>query len=388
MAFLPGKDEFITNIGNQIGDKTGLAEIKSGFLNNDLDQITAGIRRLGAGPQDTARDTDPFHQRDFINASSSYSGTDCVPIAQINEKLVVLGGVATFSYSIFREKSPVRVLGRSYAKGYTAGPRTIAGSMIFVVFDRNPLYEILKALDTNQGAPNDRYTSPVADQIPPIDLILWFSNEYGHKSVLRLYGVEFLQEGQTHSINDLYTENVMQYVARDIDILLTYEDVQSFRNLLYERQISGQFTDNHLTAMLEYQKKIQQQLQDVENNIYQIQQERGKRNMVTFGIWGNVSSDLKRELEKQLIVKKSLATELERLNNSILYHQQNVYGWTPSDKLEGQKSNDNLRAGNLTTPGNSTTQGNNTTPPYMYQDISIASDPPYMYQNTSISDIG
>jgi hypothetical protein len=98
--------------------------------------------------------------------------------------------------------------------------------------------------------------------------------------------------------------------------------------------------------MLEYQKKIQQQLQDVETNIYEIQQERGKRNIVSFGMWGEASSDLKKKLEKQLIVKKSLATELERINNSILYHQQNVYGWTPSDKTEGQAGNDNLKARN------------------------------------------
>lgn len=339
---------FTEELGNDIADKTGLSNIKSGLLNSDIEQVTAGINRLASGPRDTTRGVDIFHQNDFINASSSYSGTDCVPIAQINEKLVVLGSVSTFSYSIFREKSPVRVLGRSYSKGYTGGPRTIAGSMVFVVFDRNPLYEIIKSLDAPQGPPNDRYSTPVADQIPPIDLILWFSNEYGHKSVLRLYGVEFLQEGQTHSINDLYTENVMQYVARDLDVLINYEDVQGFRNLLYERQVSGQFTDNHLAAMLEYQKKLQQQLQDVENNLYRIQMERGKRNMVTFGIWGDVSSDLKKEYEKQLVIKKGLANELERLNKTILYHQQRVYGWTPSDKLDATAGFDGLKANNLT----------------------------------------
>lgn len=232
--------------------------------------------------------------------------------------------------------------------------RTIAGSIVFIVFDRNPLYEILSALNYEEGAPNDRYSTPVADQIPPIDLILWFSNEYGHKSILRLYGVEFMQEGQTHSINDLYTENVMQYVAKDIDVLLNYKDIESFRNLLYERQISGQFTDNHLASMLEYQKKIQQQIADVDKKIFDIQQERGKRGLVTFGISELLpfaNKDLKREYEKQLEIKGYLVLELEKINKAILYHQNNVYGWNPGTKAEATMGYDNLKAGNIVTGG-------------------------------------
>jgi hypothetical protein len=32
-----------------------------------------------------------------------------------------------------------------------------------------------------------------------------------------LYGVEFVQDGGTFSIEDIFTESVVQYVARDID---------------------------------------------------------------------------------------------------------------------------------------------------------------------------
>lgn len=336
---------FFKEVGDVIGDRTGLYDLKMGLLEDDPDRALGGLQTLRRGPQPYLED-DPVRDK-FIEANSSYSGSDCVVIAQINDKLVILGNVSTFSYSIFREKSPVRTLGRSHAKGYTAGPRTIAGSMVFVVFDKNPLYKILETLDYQSGAPNDRFSTPVPDQIPPIDLTLWFSNEYGHKSILRLYAVEFMQEGQTHSVNDLYTENVMQYVARDIDVLLNYKDIEAFRNLLYERQISGQFTDSHLNAMLEYKRKIERQIQAIDEEIYNIQMARGRQNIVTFGILGNVNKDLKRQYEDALVKKNHYITELKNINNAILYHQQNVYGYAPSNKLEGTAGYDDLRQENI-----------------------------------------
>lgn len=284
-----------------LGERTGWNDFAEGVQTGDLGLTTQGLNTLRGGPRPYIAN-DPIRDN-LISSNSSYSGTDCVVIAQVNQDLIVLGNVLTCTYSIFREKSPVRTLGRSHAKAYTQGPRTIAGSMIFVVFDRHPLYEILKSLNYQDGAPQDRFSTPVADQIPPIDLILWFTNEYGHKSVLRLYGLEFLQEGQTHSINDLYTENTMQYVARDIDVLIDYKDIEGFRNLLYERQISGQVTDNHLTSMLAYKAKIERQIQDIDNEILKITQERGKRGIVTLGITEALgafrigNNDLRREYE-------------------------------------------------------------------------------------------
>lgn len=342
-------DNFFKEVGDVIGDRTGLFDLKQGLLQGDPDRALAGLQTLRRGPRPYI-DGDPFRDK-FVESNSSYSGSDCVVIAQINDKLVILGNVSTFSYSIFREKSPVRTLGRSHAKGYTAGPRTIAGSMVFVVFDRNPLYKVLETLDYQSGAPNDRYSTPVPDQIPPIDLTLWFSNEYGHKSILRLYAVEFMQEGQTHSVNDLYTENVMQYVARDIDVLLNYRDIEGFRNLLYERQISGQFTDSHLAAMLEYKRKIERQIQETDQKIQEITIARGRQNIVTFGILGNVNRDLKRRYETELYRKDFYVDELKRINDAILYHQQNVYGYNPSQKAEATARFDNLKAANSTGGG-------------------------------------
>ena len=281
----------------------------------------------------------------FGKSYSSYSGTDVNVIAQINNKLIVLGNLETFSYSIFREKSPVRVLGRSHCKGYTAGGRSIAGSMVFALFDRAPLFDIIKELNYIRN-PNDRRSSPVPDQLPPIDLILLFLNEYGFKSVMHLYGVEFVQEGQVHSINDLYSENTMQYVARDMDQLLSYSDIEDFKDMMFERQTRGLFVDNHLTAMLDYKKRVESQLSDTNNEIQRIQSlgvivdENGNivnsefvnAETINPGLQGWIEAtptdkEAEQKINKQIQIKNYLLKELEKINNQIKLYEQGMSGW-------------------------------------------------------------
>jgi len=136
----------------------------------------------------------------------------------------VLAELQTISWGVFREKSPVRTLGSVYPRAFTRGTRTIGGSMIFTVFHKHALHEILslpaKMYSTGAGD-NDsyQYTTNLPDQLPPLDLSLIFANEYGAISHMGLYGVEFIQEGGTFSIEDIFSENTVQYVARDIDPL-------------------------------------------------------------------------------------------------------------------------------------------------------------------------
>ena len=133
--------------------------------------------------------------------------------------LIELEEIQTLSYSIYRDKFPVRALGSTYVRGYTAGMRTVAGSMIFTVFNEHVLNKILLTMGAR---PNDTEissipTTTLADQLPPIDIQVNFANEFGDQSYMVIYGVEFVQEGQTMSIEDLLLEQVIQYVARDID---------------------------------------------------------------------------------------------------------------------------------------------------------------------------
>jgi hypothetical protein len=326
------KDPFVKDVVQQV--KTNLLGSTQPYLGGSL------------GPTEANPfDADPLI--DFSKSNTSYSGSDCTVIAQLNNKLIVLGNLETISHSIHREKSAVRVLGRSHAKGYTAGPRTIAGSMIFIVFDRAPLYDVIKELNYIKN-PSDRTTSPLPDQLPPIDLILLFQNEYGHRSITRLYGVEFLDEGQVHSINDLYSECTMQYVAKDMDQMIAYKDIAEFKDMMFERQVKGLFIDNQFSALMDYQKKVQQDITDCETIIAEIDKETNKRAVAgafTFyaSEWLNrlangkdyVSrEDLKREKDKQLKILTGLYKELESINNQIEIKQRTLTGWNAQGSLD------------------------------------------------------
>jgi hypothetical protein len=133
-----------------------------------------------------------------------------------NVSTKVLAELQTLSLSSHREKWPVRSFGTGYVKSYTRGQRSIAGTMIFTTFDQHVFYEFLEshASDFDAQQPS---SSAILDQIPPVDIVVSFANEMGQTSQMTIYGVEFMNESQTMSIEDLFIENIVQYVARDYD---------------------------------------------------------------------------------------------------------------------------------------------------------------------------
>jgi hypothetical protein len=65
----------------------------------------------------------------------------------------------------------------------------------------------------------------LADQIPPLNIIVVATNEYGQGARLGLYGIEFFNEGLILSVEDLVTENTFEFVARHIEPLESLEDI-------------------------------------------------------------------------------------------------------------------------------------------------------------------
>jgi hypothetical protein len=157
-------------------------------------------------------------QDPYSKTNNSYSGADMlatitVPSFGSNGGVpIVVGELQTLSYSIHRPKVPVRVLGRTNPKGFVRGGRTIAGSLIFTVFDKHVVHQVL---DDIYGADHRIIT----DEMPPFNITVTFANEYGQKSIMSIYGIEIVNEGQTMSIEDMITENVMNYVATGIDLM-------------------------------------------------------------------------------------------------------------------------------------------------------------------------
>lgn len=173
----------------------------------------------------------------YREINTSYSGADAVAtITPYGGRPIVIGEIQTLSYSIYRPTTPVYTLGRINPKGIVRGQRTIAGSLIFTVFDRHVLKTVMESYDfAATSGPNkmdirNKYQftgdelnemsrNMKTDEMPPFDINVTFMNEYGNSSTLNLYGVHILTEGQTMSIEDMITENTMQYLAMDIDLM-------------------------------------------------------------------------------------------------------------------------------------------------------------------------
>lgn len=163
-----------------------------------------------------------------VYPNESYSGCDMVASISygyeeakqdgkvVNKyKTYTLGELQTISYSIHMEKRPVRSIGNVNAKDYVAGQRTIAGSLVFAVFNKHFAKNMIEG--TNELFQEGE--SFLVDELPPFNIIISFANEYGMKSRMIIYGVRLLNEGQVMSVNDVYTENTYQFMATDIEYL-------------------------------------------------------------------------------------------------------------------------------------------------------------------------
>lgn len=177
---------------------------------------------------------------------NSFSGVDITPIFQGK----AIGEIQAISYSINREKAPVYTMGKADPRSFARGKRGIAGSLIFIVFDKHSLLERFasaqfsadkdeKGIRNQIGAAssligdfqgedlfeagaadnsfNQELASPwYADQIPPFDIVLAAANEYGAQAVMKIFGVELLNENSGVSIDDIVTEQQYTYIARSI----------------------------------------------------------------------------------------------------------------------------------------------------------------------------
>jgi hypothetical protein len=167
----------------------------------------------------------------YTKTYTSFSGADIVAsITPQGGKPIVFGEIQTVSYSIYRPMTTVHTLGRINPKGMVRGPRTIAGSLIFTVFDRHVLKSVMDTYRPKDSQFRDTYGLSEGDilnmrkygktdELPPFDITLNFMNEYGNSATLTIYEVYVMSEGQTMSIEDMITENTMQYIAMDIDLM-------------------------------------------------------------------------------------------------------------------------------------------------------------------------
>ena len=184
------------------------------------------------------------------------------------------------SYSVTREKAPLYIMGSPDPRAFSRNKRGIAGSLIWVNFDRHALLNLVYSLggqfvantddlrpqfmtDANaylsqtaiyqgtlvrptgqsSGATIDQFDAqPVSavsgfkqeaspwysDQILPFDITLAGTNEEGAASCMKITGVEILNEGSGVSIDDSVTEFQASFVAPLIAALAGYSARQFY----------------------------------------------------------------------------------------------------------------------------------------------------------------
>lgn len=178
---------------------------------------------------------------EYTKTYTTFSGADIVCVFNGT----VIGTLAGITWSVTREKAPVFTMGSPNPRSFSRGKRGIAGSMIFMTFDRPALYNLIQANVANDEfkiwtrnwnllpnmnsniaaglAPVSSSAAQItsvlpyyADQIPPFDVTISFANEHGQAAVKSIYGVELLNEGSGASMDDLVIEETMTFVAREI----------------------------------------------------------------------------------------------------------------------------------------------------------------------------
>lgn len=188
----------------------------------------------------------------FNKTYNSFSGVDMV----VTFGGKILGELQGISYTVQREKAPIYSMGEADPRSFSRGKRGIAGSIVFVVFDRSALLEAMRdrpyvanrysipegfeiadvnlgtieiapgiigpavgaaspsvsriALDKVIAAPN------YVDQVLPFDVVITASNEYGAVARMMIHGVEILNVGSALSINDITTDEACTYIATAI----------------------------------------------------------------------------------------------------------------------------------------------------------------------------
>ena len=174
---------------------------------------------------------------------TSFTGADMVAtIAGVN-----IGTLLSVSFSIQREKAGIYTCGSPDYRSVSRGKRGIAGTLIFQVFNRDALYQVIA--DESQGYKfyqresnvdmvertlnmplinNDLtdwrsqahawgvYVPFYSDQIPPFDITMSFLNEIGNMAVMDIRRVEILNEGMGVSVEDMAIEQAMTFIARSV----------------------------------------------------------------------------------------------------------------------------------------------------------------------------
>lgn len=154
-------------------------------------------------------------KKEYLNNTfyKSFSGSDSLAFLILPEaKPILLGSLTTISYSMYRDKKPVSLVGKINVSGYTRGMRVIAGTMVFTLINQHLTKDLVAQVPYLAS-----HGKIKADELPMFDIMVVCANEYGYSTKMQIYGVDITDDAQVLSIEDIFTENTFNFVARDLD---------------------------------------------------------------------------------------------------------------------------------------------------------------------------
>ena len=224
LLFINGIIDYNFDLGiRSLNIQEGTLYVKEQYSNSILNKMRSAGKPIKGQFTVNPRSTAPqmYH---------TFAGTDITAIASVGNVVTNLEGLNQISWSIHSGKTSQKPLGKNNGGSRTSGTRTIAGTMVFTLFDHHPLLDLFPedlAEFTNKSASSGktRLYRPryMPDQLPPFDLSIILMNEYGYCSMVSLYGIQVPDEGTVIGTDNLVTEIVCQYTAVSMDPIVQVE---------------------------------------------------------------------------------------------------------------------------------------------------------------------
>lgn len=167
----------------------------------------------------------------------SFAGQDITAVFEGQ----TIGTIQALSYSIQREKAAIYTMGSPNPRAFSRGKRMIAGSLVFILFDSNPILSHFggakfladaeeltfeqkfgnglnaDAAVDEEGFESHELAKPTyVDQIPPFNIVISAVNEYGARASMTLTGVELMNENSGFSIDDIVVEQQYTFICTGI----------------------------------------------------------------------------------------------------------------------------------------------------------------------------
>ena len=188
---------------------------------------------------------------------------------------VHVASIRSITYSITREVLPLYTFGDPNFRTIVKGKRAIAGNLVFTQFDKHAILTIVKQMNafksgnvygaanfntttisnlpnfsplnngynviagnnfppSSQSSTNDALTKAIrdeteetyrlvaqrvlkyADQIPPLDITISFTNESGKSAYWGITGITLVNEGGGYDLDQMMSEVAFTFIARSI----------------------------------------------------------------------------------------------------------------------------------------------------------------------------